>query len=271
MSVPVRQGPMGMADSKKISRVNLRQEIALAWYFAWSDTRARYKRSVLGPFWLVLSTIVGVGGLGLVWSVILGVDRATFMPLLTVGLVLWQLVSGCIVTAASVFHANAPIIKNMRTPTWRISLQLLFQQVVNLLHNLVIVAIVLVIYPNMLSPTAFMSILGLALVLSNMFWVIQVVGVLGARYRDLDPLVSSIMPILFFLSPVLFRARDFEGLTFFMTINPIAYWIEIVRDPIQGTLPSLSVYVFTIGMAIVGWIIALSLTRAKAARLPFWV
>jgi ABC-type polysaccharide/polyol phosphate export permease len=35
---------------------DLREALArfpLALYFAWSDTRARYKRSVLGPFWLL--------------------------------------------------------------------------------------------------------------------------------------------------------------------------------------------------------------------------
>ena len=258
--------------SHDLSRMDtLKKEIALAWYFAWSDMRARYKRSVLGPFWLVLSTILGVGGLGLVWSVILDVDRATFLPLLTVGLVVWQLVAGCITSAANVFQSKASIIKNIHTPTWRISLQQLFQQIVNFVHNLVIVAIVLAIYPSSLSPLAFLSIFGLILVLANLFWIIQLVGFLGARYRDLDPLINSIMPVLFFLSPVLFRTRDFEGLTFFMIINPIAYWIEIVRDPIQGIVPSLSVYAVTIGMALVGWILALAMTRAKAARLPFWV
>lgn len=271
MSVTDRRTITAETDRDPSKLDNLRREIALAWYFAWSDTRARYKRSVLGPFWLVLSTIVGVGGLGLVWGVILDVDRPTFLPLLTVGLVLWQLVAGCVSSAASVFNAKASIIKNMPTPTWRISLQLLFQQIVNFVHNLVIVVIVFAIYPTALSPLAFLSIVGFVLVLANLFWVIQLVGFLGARYRDLDPLIGSIMPVLFFLSPVLFRTRDFEGLNFFMTINPIAYWIEIVRDPILGILPSLSVYAVTFAMAVVGWILALAMTRAKSARLPFWV
>ncbi|MBB4003058.1 ABC transporter permease [Aurantimonas endophytica] len=271
MSVPETSSITAGASRDPSQMDNLRREIALAWYFAWSDTRARYKRSVLGPFWLVLSTILGVGGLGLVWSVILDVDRETFLPMLTVGLVLWQLVAGCVVSAANVFHSKASIIKNMRTPTWRISLQQLFTQIVNFVHNLVIVAIVLALYPATLSPLAFLSIFGLLLVLANLFWVIQLVGFLGARYRDLDPLINSIMPVLFFLSPVLFRSRDFEGLDVFMTINPIAYWIEVVRDPVQGIVPSLSVYAVTIGMAVVGWILALAMTRAKAARLPFWV
>lgn len=249
----------------------LKREVALAWYFAWSDTHARYKRSLLGPFWLVLSTVIGVGGLGLVWSTLLNVDRATFLPLLTIGLVVWQLISGCITGAANMFHAKASIIKNIRTPTLRISLQLLFTQVVNFLHNLVIVVCVLVLFPAHLSATGLLSIVGLVLVLANLLWVIQVIGFLGARYRDFDPLIGSIMPLLFFLSPVLFRSRDLGSMSFLMAFNPIAYWIEIVRDPLLGVAPSKWHYVVTIVMALFGWALALTLTKVKAHRLPFWV
>jgi ABC-type polysaccharide/polyol phosphate export permease len=63
------------------------KRLSVALYFAWSDTKARYKRSVLGPFWLVLSTMVGVVGLGVIWSVLLKVDRREFIPSLTIGLI----------------------------------------------------------------------------------------------------------------------------------------------------------------------------------------
>ena len=259
------------AQDARSSLEPLKREVALAWYFAWSDTHARYKRSILGPFWLVLSTIIGVGGLGLVWSELLHVDRATFLPMLTIGLVVWQLISGCITAAANVFHAKASIIKNIRTPALRISLQLLFSQVVNFLHNLVIILLVLVLFPAHLSITCLLSVIGLVLVLANLLWVIQVIGFLGARYRDFDPLIGSVMPLLFFLSPVLFRSRDLGSMSFLMAFNPIAYWIEIVRDPLLGGVPSMWHYAVTIGMALFGWAFALTLTKAKAHRLPFWV
>ena len=35
----------------------------LAWTFGWFDIRLRYRGSVLGPFWLTLSTAVMVGAL----------------------------------------------------------------------------------------------------------------------------------------------------------------------------------------------------------------
>ena len=34
----------------------------LALHLAWMDTCTRYRRSILGPFWLVFGTLIGVGG-----------------------------------------------------------------------------------------------------------------------------------------------------------------------------------------------------------------
>jgi ABC-type polysaccharide/polyol phosphate export permease len=249
----------------------VKHHVAIAWYFAWSDAKARYKRSVLGPFWLVLTTLIGVGGLGIIWGSLMKVDRATFVPLLTVGLVLWHMIAGSVTGASTVFSRSASVIKNIPTPPLRLSLQLLFQQIVNLIHNLVVVAFILVIYQRSLGTTSLLAIPGLLLVLVNLLWVIQFLGFLGARFRDFDPFVSSIMPILFFMSPVLYRSTQLGPQSILMKFNPMSYWIEIVREPVLGTVPHTSAYTVSILMAFVGWVLAIWITRSKGSRLPYWV
>lgn len=249
----------------------VQHHVALAWFFAWSDARARYKRSVLGPFWLVLSTMIGIGGLGLVWGALMKVDRSVFIPLLTVGLVMWNMIAGSVTGSTHVFSRHASVIRNIPTPTLRISLQLLFEQIVNLVHNLAVVALMLMAYPERVSPLALLALPGLALVLVNLLWVIQVLGILGARFRDFDPLVSALMPILFFMSPVLYQSHQLGPRAFVMQFNPLGYWVEIVREPILGTVPSAFTYGITVAMAVAGWTLAIWLTRAKAARIPYWV
>lgn len=270
MSVSVATpSPVRRAAATGTSEI-LRQ-IEMAWFFAWSDTKARYKRSVLGPFWLVLGTVIGVAGLGFVWSILMKTDRATFVPTLTIGLVVWYMISGSITSAATVFAVNASVIKNIRTPSLRISLQLLFQQIVNFAHNLLVVAMIMLIYPQTLSLTALLALPAIILVWINLLWVIQLLGFLGARYRDFDPLVNALMPILFFLSPVMFRASQLGGAAVAMKFNPLAYWIDIVRQPLQGTVPDASSWTITIAIAVAGWGLALWVTRAKGSRLAYWI
>jgi ABC-type polysaccharide/polyol phosphate export permease len=88
----------------------------IAFFFAWGDTKARYRRSILGPWWMVLSTAVSVAGLGFLWSMLLKDDPVKLVPSLTVGLIIWQLLSGCIIEAPSIFVRNAHFIRNIKLP-----------------------------------------------------------------------------------------------------------------------------------------------------------
>lgn len=47
---------------------------------------------------------------------------------------------------------------------------------------------------------------GLLLVVLNLYWLMHGLGLVGARFRDIELLISSIVPLLFFISPVIYRA-----------------------------------------------------------------
>lgn len=266
MPVVGRQGISMPGDIKDLYR-----QVSLAWYFALSDTYARYKHSVLGPFWLVLSTLIGIGGIAFIWGTLMAADSETFVPSLGIGLVLWQMISGSVSGAAKLFVFQATVIKNIKTPSWRLSLQLLFQQIINFAHNLVLVILLYAIFPHTLSPLILLAIPGFVLVLLNLYWVVQLLGFLGARYRDFDPLVTAVMPLLFFMSPVLFRGHELGSRAFLMKLNPMSYWINIIREPMLGSVPHFSDYLVSIAMVIVGSALAMWVTRAKSHRLAYWV
>src|SRR6202051_1205821 len=53
----------------------------------WDDIRQRYRRSVLGPFWITLSTGIFILLLGVIYSRLFKMDVANYLPFLTVGFV----------------------------------------------------------------------------------------------------------------------------------------------------------------------------------------
>src|SRR5215472_7810820 len=61
----------------------------LAWTLAWLDIRLRYRGSMLGPFWLTISTGVMVGALGVLYSTLFKMDIASYLPFLALSQVLW--------------------------------------------------------------------------------------------------------------------------------------------------------------------------------------
>jgi lipopolysaccharide transport system permease protein len=59
--------------------------------------------------------------------------------------------------------------------------------------------------------------------------------------------------------------------TFIVEWNPLAYLIDLVRAPLIGQMPSPLTWLVTIGMAAIGWPIALLLTGRYLKRIPYWV
>jgi ABC-type polysaccharide/polyol phosphate export permease len=247
------------------------KRLPVALFFAWSDTKARYKRSVLGPFWLVLSTMVGVGGLGLIWSVLLKIDRAEFIPSLTIGLIVWQFISGSVSEGPSIFYRQAALIKDINLPSFFVSAQLILRQLINLAHNIVVFIVVTIIFPTHISVIALLAIPGLAVVVLNLLWVAQLLGYIGARFRDLEPLIVTFLPILFFLSPVVYRASQLGTLQEIMAFNPLTYWIGLIRDPLLGVVPGAETYLLASAVTVLGWSATLWMTARGRHRLPYWI
>lgn len=260
-----------MMNAALLDFIETLHKLPLAVYFAWGDTKARYRRSVLGPFWLVVGTAIGVAGLGFLWSMLLKTDRASFIPSLTVGLVIWQLIAGCVTESCSIFVRNAPIIHNLRTPYLIFPVQLLLRQLINFGHNLIVVLAVLSIFPPLLNYNQLLIIPGLLLLIGNLLWIIVMIGMLGARFRDMEPLIAAFMPMMFFLSPVIYRPDQLGLKDMIVWLNPFSYMISLIRDPLQGLAPPLFVYYVSIGMLVVGWLVSLWLLNRSYNRIAFWV
>jgi ABC-type polysaccharide/polyol phosphate export permease len=253
---------------------DLKKTISLsgaAWFFAWGDLKTRYRRSALGPMWLVLTTTIGVAGLGYVWASLLKMEVSEFVPTLTIGLVVWQLVSGCLTESSNVIYRNSKIIKNLKVPFCLFSLQLLIKQFLNFAHNLVVIFAVLLIFSREFSFIQLLAIPGLVIVLLSMFWIITLVGILAARFRDVEALIASIMPLLFFLSPVLYRPDNLGARGFLMWFNPFSYFIAIIRDPLQGNIPPSFVYLGALVIMLTVALLAISTLDKKYKRIAFWV
>ena len=63
----------------------------------------RYRRSLIGPFWLTLSMGIMVGTVGLIYGQLFKVEASSYLPYLTVGLLVWGLISSCISDGCQTF------------------------------------------------------------------------------------------------------------------------------------------------------------------------
>lgn len=107
-------------------------------HLGWQDIKQRYRRSVIGPFWITIATAVQAAAMGLLYSVLLGLDLTTFLPHVAVGLILWNFISAAIVEGGDVFIANEGLIKQLPSALSVHVYRLVWRQVLLFGHNLIV-------------------------------------------------------------------------------------------------------------------------------------
>jgi lipopolysaccharide transport system permease protein len=243
----------------------------LAVKLAWLDIKRRYRGSMLGPFWLTLSTAVMIGALGVLYAALFHMDVSEYLPFLALSQVLWAFLSTLIADACVCFTVSEPLILSIRMPLSVHALRVLIRGVLILAHNVVVIVIVDVWFS--LWPGAFMlmAVPGLLLWMVDAFAVALLLGAIGARFRDIPPIVGSVVQIAFFVTPVIWKPQQLGVHAWVLPYNPFFALLEVMRAPLLGYLPSaetwLMAVVYSLLLLGVTWLL---LVRARG-RVPFWL
>ncbi len=244
----------------------------LAATLGWFDIRLRYRGSVLGPFWLTLSTAVMVAALGILYSTLFKMELHDYLPFLAVSLVVWNTLGQLVSEACTCFLSAEGMIRAVRMPFTLYALRVLVRNLLVLAHNVVVIVAVYA-YFNVWPGFALLgAIPGLLLWIVDGVAACLLLGVLCARFRDIPPIVGSLMQIAFFISPVIWKPELLTPASrIWLPLNPFYSLLEIVRGPMLGEAASGIVWASAFGYSalLVGlaWV---AFVRVRG-RLAFWV
>ncbi|EFV13316.1 ABC transporter permease [Segniliparus rugosus] len=245
----------------------------------WQDIKQRYRRSVLGPFWITISTGTIAICLALLYSLLLGVELRSLLPHVTVGLIIWNLIQNSLEEGSEVFIANEGIIKQLPAPISVHVYRLIWRQALLMAHNLVIYVILMIVFPpKQWSWSMLLAVPALALLLVNAVWVAMVAGIIATRFRDVVPMVANVTQLLFYLTPIVWttdglvkqggsvakRARLVE-------INPLYHYVDILRAPMLGTPQQAYHWWIVLALTAFGIGLMLLVMRQYRSRVAYWV
>jgi len=237
----------------------------------WQDVRARYRRSALGPFWITLSMGVMIGTIGIVFGQIFQSPMQEFLPFLTIGMVLWTFIATVVTEGATGFISAEGIIKQLPIPLFVHIMRMIWRNLLIFFHNLVIFPIVLLVVGKPIGWIALLSIPGLALNILNLGWIVLLLAIICARYRDLPQMVASVLQVVFYLTPVMWLPSLLRSRMYLLDSNPFYHLLEITRGPLLGQTPSATNWLVAVVMAVVGWIVALLVFGRYRRRIAYWL
>lgn len=244
----------------------------------WQDIKQRYRRSVLGPLWITIATGVMALALGLLYSVLFKIPVAEFLPHVTVGLIIWGFISGCIKEGAEVFIDNEGLIKQLPSALSVHVFRLVWKQTLFLAHNLVIWVILMLVFPRPLGWDLLLTIPAFALLLVNGVWVSMFFGIIATRYRDVAPLLEAGTQLLFYVTPIVWTTHTLyeqggavSERAKLAQLNPLYHYLEVVRAPMIGVdLPTYHWWV-VIALTVAGVLLTLLAMRQWRFRVSYWV
>jgi lipopolysaccharide transport system permease protein len=247
----------------------------LAWALGMADIKLRYRGSLLGPFWLTLSTGIMIGSMGVLYAGLFHTDIHTYLPYLAASLILWNYLSLLVSDGCTCFTSSEALIKGMRMPFTVHALRSVFRNTIILAHNVVVIAVVFIAMHVQVTLYALMALPGLAVWLLDGFAISLLFGAFCARFRDVPQIIASVMQIAFFLTPVMWTAdilakgRPIAGAL--VRYNPFYYILELVRAPLLGApLPVNHVLIALMISGVICSLAALGFTKTRG-RLAYWM
>jgi lipopolysaccharide transport system permease protein len=243
----------------------------LAWTLGWLDIRLRYRGSTLGPFWLTLSTGIMVAALGVLYSTLFRTNIHDYLPFLSLSIVLWNFLGALVSESCTTFTEAEAVIRSVRMPFFVFAVRIVIRNLLALAHNILVIVVVFCVFLVWPGWHALLALPALALWVVDALALSLLLGSFCARFRDIQPIVNSVMQIAFFMTPVIWRPEQLGAGVEYLPLNPFYDLLEIVRAPLLGTTPGMTTWLgaalYSLALCGVGWAF---FARARG-RIAFWL
>lgn len=246
--------------------------LPLAWPLAKRDVLARYRGSVVGVLWALVTPLAMVAVYALVfqgvfqarWGGTANNDGLGYVARLFAGLMMFSAVAEVASRATRLMQDNANLVKRVVFPLELLCVALLMQVAVHSLLQVALLALLLVLLGEGARwswawlPLAWLWLLALQ------FTLAVALAALGCYLRDLQHIVPVVMSGLLFLSPVFYPADAAPApLRALLALNPLSAPIELSRAAWFGDAFDWG----SAGLQVIGLAVALVAARWIFARL----
>lgn len=237
----------------------------------WNDILQRYRRSVLGPFWLTASTAIMVISLGILYAELFKQNIYDFLPFFCVGLLVWNLIASYLTEAGTLFTGSESYIKQIRLPFSLYVYRSSWSKVIIFAHNFVIYVGMLLYFEIWPGADALLAIPGLVLVVLNGTIVSLWIGMVSARFRDIPQVIASVVQIFFFVTPIFWKPESLRGYAYVVDFNPFYHLLEVVRAPLLGTTPTITSYLAVLLITLINVSITGAFFSRFRSRIAYWI
>tara|TARA_B100000780_G_scaffold276015_1_gene243801 strand:+ start:2598 stop:3371 length:774 start_codon:yes stop_codon:yes gene_type:complete len=246
-------------SSQKLSNqqfFNLVQALAL------KSLKVRYKNSILGFMWSLITPLMYLGIFTFVFSNVFP-DIENYPLYALTGLIFWNFFSSSTQQLSMSIVEGSGVLKSINIPPVSYPVGFLVAQLINLLLTFIPFAILMVVFG--FKPSLALLLFPVALVLLVMFTLGAglLISSLNVYFRDVGLLWQAITPALFYATPVAYSTRLIpEQFAWLLNFNPMYHYINFFRDILYyGEFPSMLQWIVTVLISVTSLLIGVFVFR----------
>jgi ABC-type polysaccharide/polyol phosphate export permease len=232
------------------------------------DIQMRYRRSLLGPFWISLSMAFLVTGMAFLYGKIFNQQFHEYLYWLACSFLVWFLIQALIAEGLQIAIEAESQLRSIHIPLPVLAARMVYRNLIVFLHNLLVIVILTALFGLQPKLVMLVAIPGLLVVATFGFFCSLVLGPICLRFRDVAQVVMNLLQIAFFLTPIIWKPDQGRIPTVFIQGNPLFHFIELIRAPILGRAPTLANWEVSLGALAAAFVLAL-LTLGVARRKVF--
>jgi homopolymeric O-antigen transport system permease protein len=223
------------------------------------DLKVRYKRSVLGLLWTMLNPLLMMVITTIVFSNLFRGSIENFPIYMLSGYVVWAFFSQATTSASSSILDSAALARKIYLPVALFPLASVAGALINLLLSLLPLALLVVLTGGRFTPALLFLPISLVIISLFSYGLGLILAAASVFFRDTLYTYQVLLIAWMYLTPIFYPAEiipaQWAGL---VAMNPIAHFVELVRDPIYGgTLPQADTVLISIawaaGAMVLGW------------------
>jgi lipopolysaccharide transport system permease protein len=234
------------------------------------DIRSKYRRTLLGPWWITATNAFTAVIMGLIAGRFLGADMKSYLPHFMVSMTIWNFISSSLNESCYVIISAGGMIKAVEMPLLVHIMRMVHRNLIIFLHNMAIIPFIWLIYPWPIGFQTLLAPVGLLIIYIAVVAGSMVISMVCVRYRDVPPVMASVLQLLFFVSPIIWVPEHIKSGELFVALNPVAYLLAVTRDPIMGVSPHLMTWIGAVGFVAVSTVAMAYIYTRYRSRVVFW-
>lgn len=232
---------------------SLRQTL---WVLVVKDFKSRYRAQALGLFWSLAHPLVMMVTMTLAFQLVLKVNIPHFPVFYLIGAIIWQFFTNVLLATTGSMTENAALVKRTTFPRFLFPIATTLSHLIHFGMEMGLVFAFFFVFPSSYHFNA--TLLALPLIVALLIVILIGAGfmtsTLHVKYRDLYYMVTSLITVGFWCTPVLYStAMAPAWIRPILRLNPVGGAIEGARDVIMnGQWPKAE---YLVPAAVIGFVL----------------